>query len=204
MCRGGDVGGYMMTKLKGLVQGLVNTWYMVRFPRALRFRGARRRVRIRRGLELTRLAINGGKLTVLLGEHVYVEQDVWIKGSAPVSVGDRTIIGRRCVIGCNAGVSIGNNVLIAENVSIRDTDHRFDGSAVPIRDQGITCAPVVIGDNVWIGYGAVITKGVRVGAGSVVGANSVVTRDVPANAIVVGAPARKIRDRIEARGEETS
>jgi acetyltransferase-like isoleucine patch superfamily enzyme len=65
----------------------------------------------------------------------------------------------------------------------------------PIRQQGIYKRDVEVGSNVWIGYGACVLRGVRVGDNSIVGTNSVVTRDVPANAVVAGIPARVIRMR---------
>jgi acetyltransferase-like isoleucine patch superfamily enzyme len=81
---------------------------------------------------------------------------------------------------------------IAEHVKIRDQDHVF-GLGLKPSQAGFSTAPVFIGDNVWIGAKATITKGVKIGNNCVVGANSVVTCDVPANSVVVGAPARVVR-----------
>ncbi|MBT8255235.1 MAG: acyltransferase [Bacteroidia bacterium] len=83
--------------------------------------------------------------------------------------------------------------MIADAVSIRDTDHNFQDDSIPMNKQGFSTAPVKIMDNVWLGYGAVITKGVTIGSGAIVGANAVVTSDVPENAIVGGVPAKIIR-----------
>jgi acetyltransferase-like isoleucine patch superfamily enzyme len=76
-----------------------------------------------------------------------------------------------------------------------DFDHGVVEVERPIRQQGIYMREVEVGSNVWIGYGACILRGVRVGDNSIVGTNSVVTRDVPANAVVAGIPARVIRMR---------
>jgi acetyltransferase-like isoleucine patch superfamily enzyme len=76
-----------------------------------------------------------------------------------------------------------------------DFDHGVVEVERPIRVQGIYKRDVEVGSNVWIGYGACILRGVRVGDNSIVGTNSVVTRDVPANAVVAGIPARVIRMR---------
>jgi acetyltransferase-like isoleucine patch superfamily enzyme len=76
-----------------------------------------------------------------------------------------------------------------------DFDHGVVDVDRPIRQQGIYMRDVVVGSNVWIGYGACILRGVRVGDNSVIGTNSVVTKDVPANAVVGGVPARVIRMR---------
>ena len=87
--------------------------------------------------------------------------------------------------------------MIADSVSIRDTDHEFGDIDRNMIDQGITTQAIRIGDNVWIGYGVVITKGVNIGQGAILGANAVVTKDVPNNAIVGGVPAKIIRYRDE-------
>jgi acetyltransferase-like isoleucine patch superfamily enzyme len=76
-----------------------------------------------------------------------------------------------------------------------DFDHGVVEVERPIRVQGIYTKPVEVGANVWIGYGACFLRGVRVGDNSIVGTNCVVTRDVPANAVVGGVPAKLIRMR---------
>lgn len=99
------------------------------------------------------------------------------------------------MIASNELVRIGRNVMIADQVTIRDTDHSISSIDRPMIDQGIETAPVIIGDDVWIGHGASILKGVTVGEGSVIAAGAVVTKDVPPFAIVGGVPARIIRFR---------
>jgi acetyltransferase-like isoleucine patch superfamily enzyme len=78
-------------------------------------------------------------------------------------------------------------------VSIRDHDHGFQEDAVPMRQQEMLVGPIVVEDDVWIGSKATITRGVHIGRGAIIGANSVVTRDVDAGSIVGGNPARVIR-----------
>ena len=99
------------------------------------------------------------------------------------------------VLGCSESVSIGVAALIASGVSIRDTNHAFDDTEQYMSSQGITTAPVVIEDDVWIGANAVITAGVTVGRGSIIGANAVVTKDVAPWSIMGGVPARLLRSR---------
>lgn len=181
----------MLNRLAIYAQVLRNLMLKIRYGNKIKFQSWS--VRIRSGFELTRFF--GNDFQVSFDKDVYVEKDVWIKGSARVHIGAGTKIGRRVVIGCNEGVRIGKNGLIADNVSIRDTDHNFSDPEIPIKDQGITTKPVVIGDDVWIGYGVVVTKGVTIGKGSIVGANSVVTKDIPPYSIAVGVPARVIRER---------
>jgi acetyltransferase-like isoleucine patch superfamily enzyme len=135
------------------------------------------------------------QLEIELGPRTVLYPYVLIQGSGKMTLGDRSFIGSFSVIGCNAEVHIGNGVMIAQNVSIRDTDHGFEDLHTPMIDQGIRTAPVRIHDNVWIGHGAVITKGITIGSGAIVAANAVVTKDVPENAIVGGVPAKIIRYR---------
>jgi len=87
----------------------------------------------------------------------------------------------------SGGTTIGNDMLIAAHPSITSVTH--DKAAACYRETTVS-APVVIGDNVWIGSGAVILPGVTLGAGCIVGAGAVVTRDVPPRTVVTGVPAR--------------
>lgn len=112
------------------------------------------------------------------------------------SVGPSTFIGAWSTIVARCGVSIGRDCLIAERVTIRDQDHVVHGVAgVPVARAGFSTAPIVIGDDVWIGAGAVILKGVTIGRGAVVAANAVVTGGVGEFEIVGGVPARRIGSR---------
>ena len=90
---------------------------------------------------------------------------------------------------------IGEQCVIADRAMFIDFDHGVVEVERPIRQQGIYMRECVIGSNVWVGYGACFLRGVRVGDNSIVGTNSVVTRDVPANAVVGGVPAKLIRMR---------
>ena len=135
------------------------------------------------------------KLRIILSGRNRIFENVLIQGSGILNIGERTFIGSNSVIGINEKICIGKGVMIAQSVSIRDTDHRFDSLDLPMIDQGITTKPVIIEDNVWIGYGAVINKGINIGSGAIIGANAVVTKDVPKNAIVGGVPAKVIKFR---------
>ena len=95
-------------------------------------------------------------------------------------------------IGCYAHIKIGHDVAIAENVVIRDSDnHDFISDKEHIRT-----APISIGNKVWIGMNCIILKGVTIGDNSVIAAGSVVTKDVPANVLVAGVPAKIIKTNI--------
>lgn len=109
-----------------------------------------------------------------------------------LDVGARSFIGKGTVIVARERINIGADCLIAEYVTIRDQDHCF-GPGLNTNDAGFVTAQIVISDNVWIGAKATITRGVTIGYGAVIGAGAVVTGDVPANAVVVGVPAKVIR-----------
>lgn len=139
------------------------------------------------------------KLRVILHPKVILHNYAILQGSGKIEIGEYSYVNAYTVIGSNQSVTIGKNVMISNAVSIRDTDHRFDRFDIPMIRQGITTAPVVIKDDVWIGYGAVITKGVTIESGAIIAANAVITKDVPANAIMGGVPARLIRYRDETK-----
>ena len=112
-----------------------------------------------------------------------------------VSIGAKSVMGQECTISAYQHVSIGRECVIADRVMLIDFDHGMVEVERPIRLQGIYKRDVRVGNNVWIGYGACILRGVTVGDNAVIGTNAVVTKDVPANAVVGGVPARLIRMR---------
>jgi acetyltransferase-like isoleucine patch superfamily enzyme len=93
------------------------------------------------------------------------------------------------------GLEIGNDCLIASHVVFIPENHVFDRRDVAIREQGGTRKGIRIGDDVWLATGAVVLDGVSIGRGAVIGAGSVVTKDIPDYAIAVGVPARVIGQR---------
>ena len=159
----------------------------LRFPRA-RFGS---RCDIRRRLALCM----GPSAAVEFGGRCVLDRDMTVECTGTLRVGEGTIFGHHCTLAARDSVTIGADCLIAELVSIRDHDHCFDRLDVPTRDQGFTVAPVRIGRNVWLASKVSVLKGVTIGDNAIVGANAVVTHDIPANAIAVGVPARVVRMR---------
>lgn len=116
-----------------------------------------------------------------------------------IVIGENASIGEYTYINSARRVSIGRNVLIAPSCHITDANHGVAADR-PIRDQARTRTPVHIGDDAWIGAGAKVLSGVNVGDGAVVAAGAVLTKDVPAGAIVAGVPAKFIRWRGDCEG----
>ena len=131
-----------------------------------------------------------------VGSNLRVAEHVLINSPGNVSVGDNCYIGAGVQLyPWNAPITIGSNVLLAAGVRIITRKHGFANLSHPMAKQGYTNAPIVIEDDVWIGFGAVILPGVTVGRGSIIGSNAVVTRNVEPYTIVGGVPARLIRRR---------
>ncbi len=112
-----------------------------------------------------------------------------------VEIGPKTVIGQEVTISAYQRVRIGEQCVIADRAMFIDFDHGMVEVERPIRVQGIYKRDVEVGSNVWIGYGASVLRGCRVGDNSVLGTYTVVTRSVPANAVVAGQPARILRMR---------
>lgn len=109
-----------------------------------------------------------------------------------ITIGSWTSMEGYCSIGAAESITIGSNVLIGANVAIRDGDHGFRELDRHRASQPIVSEPVQVGDYVWLGQNVVVLKGANIGRGAVVGANAVVTGNVPDGAIVAGVPARQI------------
>ena len=125
---------------------------------------------------------------------LYPDLHLETRGTASITIGDGVVISRGVNLVAMAGVFIGAGSMIGENTSIRDANHIREVGK-PIRDAGHEAQTITIGREVWIGRGAAILAGVTIGDKATVGANAVVTRDVPAGAVVGGVPARPLASR---------
>ncbi|WP_316839593.1 acyltransferase [Pedobacter gandavensis] len=112
-------------------------------------------------------------------------------GVGDVIIGDQTIIGLgNVVIG---PVTIGNEVMLAQNIVISALNHGYEDPTISPRRQKETCKQIIINDDVWVGSNTVITAGVTLGKHCIIGAGSVVTKDIPPFSVAVGNPARVIK-----------
>lgn len=154
-----------------------------------------RSVRISQGVRLQ--ATDGGRITLRAGCYLSPGTNVIARGGH-IELGENTFIGYWSTLASLDSISVGRNSLVAERVTIRDQDHKIDGMPdLPIRLSGFECSPVTIGEDVWIAAGACVLKGVQIGNGTVVAANSVVIQSMGERLVVGGAPAKVIRRRAE-------
>jgi maltose O-acetyltransferase len=127
-----------------------------------------------------------------IGENSIIEPPFYCTYGQNIHIGDQVFLNVLCaILDCNE-VHIGHHVMIGPAVQIYTAAHLLQAEA---RNQGLEVAkPIVIEDNVWLGGGAILLPGVRIGRNAVVGAGAVVARSVPANTVVVGNPARVIKE----------
>jgi acetyltransferase-like isoleucine patch superfamily enzyme len=140
-------------------------------------------------------ARGGGPEGIGIGDDVLIARDTLIQAKTSwIAVGDRCVISSQCQLSSAGGISLGRAVLVAGQCYLGGGRYHTEDPTTPMMDQGLyTKGPLVIEDDVWIGAGVVVQDGVRIGRGSVVGSGAVVTRDVPAFAVVAGVPARLLR-----------
>ena len=175
-----------------LQQKWTTLYYLVKYWFAIDNRGVKM---ICGGFLLRNIGDKNTQLNIILNKNSRIKYKVIIQGKGVFELGKNSYLSHHVIIGVNEKVSIGDNCMVASYVSIRDTDHKFDDLKTPMINQGIKTSPITIEDNVWIGHGAVITKGVTIESGAIIAANAVISKDVPKNAIMGGVPAKIIKYR---------
>lgn len=127
------------------------------------------------------------------GKKVNIEHGADIGTGRHIEIGDNSGIGVHCVV---KRAIIGKNVMMGPDVVFISQNHNFSDPDKPLQEQGfIESDPIVVGDNTWIGTRAIILPGCKVGKNVIIGAGTVVTKDIPDYAIVGGNPSRIIRSR---------
>ncbi len=126
------------------------------------------------------------------GRDVDIGPGVSIRAPERMKIGDSVFIGRDCWIDAIGGLQLGSHCALAAHVTILTLDHHFRGAESIPWGEARLIEPVVLGDYVWVGMNASILPGVTIGEGAIVGLGTVVARDVPVRAIVVGNPARVV------------
>ena len=130
------------------------------------------------------------------GEHFYITTPFWCDYGCNIEIGDNFYTNHNCVILDCAKVTFGSNVFIAPNCVFSTAGHPLDA---PQRNQGLEYAyPITVGDNVWFGASVTVLPGVTIGSNTVIGAGSLVNRDIPDGVVAVGNPCRVLRKITEA------
>jgi len=138
--------------------------------------------------------LDEGRLTV--GAHALFEPGVWLTAAAParISIGAGTFLNLGVQVAAVELVEIGEHCMLANGCFVTDGNHRFDDPEKPVPWQGFSSkGPTRLGANVWCGANVVIASGVTVGERCVIGANSVVTEDLPPFSVAAGAPAKVLK-----------
>lgn len=137
-----------------------------------------------------------GKLFANAGGNLRVARGVQIKNPANLTVGANCYFGDDVQLyAWNESITLGDNVLLAAGAKIITRKHGFANIDLPMADQGYTNAPVVVEDDVWIGFNVIVLPRVTIGKSSIIGAGAVVTKDVEPYSVIGGVPARLIRKR---------
>jgi acetyltransferase-like isoleucine patch superfamily enzyme len=144
----------------------------------------------------------GVKFEIGKGARLYLGRWSWVGNGTKVRVhegevriGAKTVIGQECTFSVFQHVSIGRECIVADRAMFIDFDHGVVETERPIREQGIYKRDVAVGHNCWVGYGACVLRGATVGDNSILGTYTVVTKDIPANSVAVGLPAKVVRKR---------
>jgi carbonic anhydrase/acetyltransferase-like protein (isoleucine patch superfamily) len=137
---------------------------------------------------------------IVLGDGATINRYAMIQGSrGGVLIGNGSEINNYSILNGTGGIEIGENVLIGPHVQIISYQHEFSDVTTPIKRQPMVAKKIPIGDDVWIGAGAIVMAGIEIGDGSVIGAGSVVTRSCPPYSVLAGVPARIMRSRVPSR-----
>lgn len=156
------------------------------------------------------LMSGSNKNDINIGDRFKISGQLISSHNGKIFIGNRCLVGPRCCIGAVNNITIGNYVRISNNVTIIDNnnhpvnpeDRKIMNSQDDYKSELRTwkyaiSKPIIIKDNVWIGRNSIINKGVTIGENSIVAAGSVVTKDVPANCIVGGNPAKVVKENID-------
>ena len=127
-----------------------------------------------------------------LGEGAYVKPPLFVDYGENIRIGARTFVNSNLTALDVAAITIGEDCQIGPNVQLLTPTHPIDPRSR--RDKLEAARPITLGDNVWLGGGVVVCPGVTIGDNTVVGAGAVVTKDLPANVVAIGNPARVARE----------
>lgn len=124
-----------------------------------------------------------------------ISTNVRLLSPTGITIGNNVGVARDVTLDGRGGIEIGNFTLIGFESVLLTSTHNYSNREIPIVKQGMYSKPIKIGKDCWIGARVMILPGIEIGDGCIIGANSVVTKDIPSYSVVGGAPARVIRER---------
>lgn len=156
------------------------------------------KTRLQDGVYIDALSRDG----VLIGSQVVIGRNTRIECTGGLQsvgkglkIGNRTTFGNDCMFGAAGGIEIGDDVVAGQFIRFHSENHNYSDKTKLIREQGVSHKGIKVGNNCWIGAGAVFLDGAEIGDGCVVAANAVVTKKFPSNSIIAGVPAKVIKSR---------
>lgn len=196
---------YGMMFLRGLLTALLSkkiSFPFFRGPDVVLIEKGRistgKKTRVSKGSKIDALSSEGVTLGegCILGENCIIEctGNLAFLGKG-IKIGNRTSFGRNCFFGAAGGIVVGNDVIAGEYIRFHSENHIFSDTKELIKSQGVTHKGIVVGDNCWIGAGAVFLDGAKIGNGCVVAANAVVRGTFGDNCVIGGVPARVLKQR---------
>ena len=174
-----------------LPPGRLKSFLVVSYETVMRLLFSLPRYRFLNAIKSLFLTLNGAKI----GERVVFYPGAWIAPGRNLAIGDDVDIALNVLIDTSGGVTIGDRTLIGYGVKIISSNHHIPPNKENIFGAGHSKREVLIGKDVWLGANVIVLPGRTIGDGAVVGAGSVVTKDVPAFTIVAGNPAKFVRVR---------
>lgn len=179
---------------------IISSLYKI-FPIKMRFRllARHRYMRGKLGLGIRYALLKS--LAQYCGDNVSVYEGVFLLNPQNLRIGNNVSIQPMCYIECGndaeSPLVIGDDVSLAHGVTVMCTTHTYDSSDISIKDQPVKNEQVIIENNVWVGAKACILSGLTISSGSIIGAGAVVTKDMEANKIYGGVPAKIIKERVK-------
>lgn len=131
-----------------------------------------------------------------VGDNVSIYPDVYLFNIQNLSIGNNVSVHPLTYIEAYGGIEIGNDVSIAHNVTLMSVNHGYSDKEMPIKDQQVEIRPIKIKDNCWLGAKVTVLGNTVIESGSIIGAGAVLTKNVEKNSIMVGVPAKAIKQRI--------
>lgn len=157
-----------------------------------------KKTKLQAGVYIDALSLEGVSIGdgVVIGRNSRIECTGGLQNIGKgITIGNRTTFGNDCMFGAAGGIKIGDDVVAGQFIRFHSENHNYNDLTRLIREQGVSHKGIKIGNNCWIGAGAVFLDGAELGDGCVVGANAVITKKFPSNVVIAGIPAKIVHER---------